>query len=111
MESEMNRPAEPESQGAYDGTSRGSAAAFSRAKQTMQHAYDKSSRALGDTYNQALAFGRQNPGKATLIAFGIGVGVGMLLLSSPKRQSRVRRYGAPIVNALSNMAIEFIRNL
>jgi ElaB/YqjD/DUF883 family membrane-anchored ribosome-binding protein len=110
MESEMNRPAEPESQAAYDGQSRGSAA-FSRTKQTMQHAYDKSSRALGDTYDQALAFGRQNPGKATLIAFGIGVGVGMLLLSSPKRQSRVRRYGAPIVNALSNMAIEFIRNL
>ena len=110
MESEINRPAEPESQAACDGTSRGSAA-FNRTRQTMQHAYDKSSRAIGDTYNQALAFGRQNPGQATLIAFGIGVGVGMLLLGSSKRQSRVRRYGAPIVNALSNMAIEFIRNL
>jgi len=109
MESEMSRTAEPE-QDIRNTMSRGSAA-FNRTKQTMQQAYDKSSRAIGGTYNQALAFGRQNPGKATLIAFGIGVGVGMLLLSSSKRQSRVRRYGAPIVNALSNMAVEFIRNL
>ncbi len=109
METEMNRPAAPESQAGHDGMSQGSAA-FDQAKRTMNQAYDKSARAIGDTYNQALAFGRQNPGKATLIAFGIGVGVGMLLLGS-RRHSRIRRYGEPIVNALSNMAMEFVRNL
>ena len=44
------------------------------------------------------------------IAFGVGIGIGMLLLGSGKR-SRMSRYGEPIVNALSNMALEFVRTL
>ena len=109
MESEMNRPAEPESQTGGNGMSQGFAV-FDHAKRTMSHAYDRSAHAIGDGYSQALAFGRQNPGKTTLIAFGIGIGVGMFLLGS-RRHSRVRRYGEPIVNALSNMATEFVRRL
>jgi ElaB/YqjD/DUF883 family membrane-anchored ribosome-binding protein len=109
MESEMNRPAEPESQAGRDGMNQASAA-FDHTKRTMSQAYDRSARAIGDTYNHAVAFGRQNPGKTTLIAFGVGVGVGMFLFGS-RRRSRVRRYGEPVVNALSNMAMEFIRSL
>jgi hypothetical protein len=109
MESEMNRPPEPEPPIAHEATNRGSEA-FNSTKRPMSQAYDRSARALGDTYDHALAYGRQNPGKTALIAFGIGVGVGVFLLGS-RRHSRVRRYGEPIVNVLSNVAREFIRTL
>ncbi len=110
MESEMNRPAsEPDSPTARDTMDRGSAS-FDETKRAMRQAYDKSARAFGKTYDQALEYSRHNPGKTALIAFGIGVGVGMLLLGSGRR-SRMSRYGEPIVNALSDMALEFIRSL
>src|SRR5512142_2445833 len=111
MESEMNRPNpnEPGSASAQDVLNRGSRA-FEETKHAMSHAYERSSRAIGETYDNALQYGRQNPGKAALIAFGIGIGVGMLLLGSSRR-SRMSRYGEPVVNALSNMAMEFIKSL
>lgn len=107
---EYNRPtSEPGSPTARDIMNQGSRS-FDETKEAMRQAYEKSARSLGHTYGQALEYGRQNPGKATLIAFGIGIGVGLLLLGSARR-SRVSRYGEPIVNALSNMAMEFIRTL
>ncbi len=109
MESEMNRPNEPGSPSAQDVLNQGSRS-YEETKRAMGHAYERSTRAIGETYDQALEYGRHNPGKAALIAFGIGIGVGMLLLGSGRR-SRVSRYGEPIVNALSNMALEFVRRL
>ena len=109
MESEMNKTNETGSASAQDGTSHGFRA-FDGTKRAMSHAYDKSSRAIGETYDHALEYGRHNPGKTALIAFGVGVGVGMLLIG-PGRRSRISRYGEPIVNALSNMALEFIKGL
>jgi ElaB/YqjD/DUF883 family membrane-anchored ribosome-binding protein len=109
METEMNKPNGPGSPSAEDVMGRGSRA-YEETKRTMGNAYERSARAIGETYDHALEYGRHNPGKAALIAFGIGVGVGMLLLGSGRR-SRVSRYGEPIVNALSNMALEFIRGL
>ncbi len=109
MESEMNKSNEPGSPSAQDIMNQGTRA-YDETKRAMSHAYERSSRAIGETYDQALEYGRHNPGKAALIAFGIGVGVGMLLLGSGRR-SRVSRYGEPVVNALSNMAMEFIRGL
>lgn len=109
MESEMNRPSEPGSPSAQDVMNQGSRA-YDETRRAMSQAYERSSRAIGETYDHALDYGRHNPGKAALIAFGIGIGVGMLVLGSGRR-SRVSRYGEPIVNALSNMALEFVRRL
>lgn len=109
MEGEMNRPNEPGSHSTQDFMNQGSRA-FDETKRAMGQAYDQSARALGETYDQAIDYGRQNPGKAALIAFGVGVGIGMLLLGSTRR-SRISRYGEPVVNALSNMAMEFVRRL
>jgi ElaB/YqjD/DUF883 family membrane-anchored ribosome-binding protein len=106
---EMNKTNEQGSPSARDILNQGSRA-FDETKRAMSHAYESSSRALGQTYDKALEYGRHNPGKTALIAFGVGVGVGMLLLGSGRR-SKVSRYGEPIVNALSNMALEFIRGL
>ena len=80
------------------------------AKRAMSQAYEKTSKALSGTYDQALTYVKENPGKTTLIALGIGVGLG-LLLASGGRRSRVRRFGEPIVNALSDIALEVIRGL
>jgi ElaB/YqjD/DUF883 family membrane-anchored ribosome-binding protein len=107
---EYNRPtSEQGSPTARDVMNKGSKT-FDEAKEAMRQAYERSARSIGHTYDQALEYSRHNPGKTALIAFGIGVGVGMLLLGSARR-SRVSRYGEPIVNALSNMALEFIRTL
>ena len=107
---EYNRPtSEQGSTNARDLMNQGQRS-FDETKEAMRQAYERSARSIGHTYDQALEYGRQNPGKAVLIAFGIGVGIGMLLLGSGRR-SRVSRYGEPIVNALSNMAMEFIKSL
>ena len=109
MEGEMNVPNEPGLNSAKNILNQGQRA-FDETKRTMGQAYDKSARAIGQTYDQALDYGRQNPGKTALIAFGVGVGIGMLLLGSTRR-GRMSRYGEPVVNALSNIAMEFIRGL
>jgi ElaB/YqjD/DUF883 family membrane-anchored ribosome-binding protein len=111
MESEINRnvSAEPGATSARDVVNKGTEA-YEQTKRSMSHAYEQSANAFEQTYDQALEYGRNNPGKALLIAFGIGVGIGMLVLGSGRR-SKASRYGEPIVNALSNMAMEFIRNI
>ena len=42
-----------------------------------------------------------------MIAVGIGVAVGLLLASG--RRICIRRFGEPIVNALSDVAMEIVR--
>jgi ElaB protein len=84
--------------------------ASSQTKDAMSHAYERTNEILTNTYDQAMTYARENPGKTTLIAVGIGVGLG-LLLASGGRRSRIRRYGEPIVNALSDIALEVIRGL
>ncbi len=80
---------------------------YNEAREKMSHAYDKTAEALSGTYDQAITYARENPGRSVLIALGIGVGLGMLLASG--RRSRVRRYGEPIINAVSDIAMEIIR--
>ena len=106
---EMNRPNEPGASPAQDLLNKGQKA-FDETKRAVGAAYDRSSHAIQQTYGEAIEYGRNNPGKAILIAFGIGVGIGVLLAGSNHR-SRVSRYGEPIVSALSKVAREFIRGV
>lgn len=106
---EMNRPNEPGTTSTEDVMSQGQRV-YDETRRAVGTAYDRSAHAIHETYDHALEYGRNNPGKALLIAFGIGVGFGVLLVGSGRR-SRVSRYGEPIVNALSNMAREFIRGM
>jgi ElaB/YqjD/DUF883 family membrane-anchored ribosome-binding protein len=84
--------------------------AYDQTKQTMSEAYDKTADVFAGTYNQAMVYARENPGKTMLIAMGVGLGVG-LVLAGTNRRSRLRRYGEPVVNAISDIALEVIRNL
>jgi ElaB/YqjD/DUF883 family membrane-anchored ribosome-binding protein len=78
-------------------------------KQSVGEAYNRASHSMNETWEQAMEYGRENPGKATLIAFGAGVGVGLLLANGFVTRSRSRRIVPPVMNALSEIASEFFR--
>jgi ElaB/YqjD/DUF883 family membrane-anchored ribosome-binding protein len=111
MESEMNRNMTNEhGSSSAENILNQTAQTYQETKRKVGRAYDRSAQAIEQTYDHAMDYGRNNPGKTVMIAFGVGLGVGMLLLGSSRR-SRMSRYGEPIVNALSNIAIEFMRTL
>ncbi len=81
------------------------------AKQAVNEAYHQATDTVNETLGQAKEYSRENPGTATLMAFGVGVGVGVLLASgvlSPSR-SRSQRIVSPVMTALSEIAGELFR--
>ena len=78
-------------------------------RQGVSEAYNRASHSMNETWEQAMEYGRENPGKATLIAFGAGVGVGLLLANGFVTRSRSRRIVPPVMNALSEIASEIFR--
>jgi ElaB/YqjD/DUF883 family membrane-anchored ribosome-binding protein len=83
--------------------------AYEETKQVVNDAYGKTTEALTGTYDQAMVYGKENPGKLTLIAFGAGIGFGVLVASGFGGRRRNSRFTEPIVNALSQVALEFFR--
>jgi ElaB/YqjD/DUF883 family membrane-anchored ribosome-binding protein len=84
--------------------------AYDQTVKAVEGAYEKTSEVLSSTYNQTMTYGRDNPGKLTLIAFGAGIGIGLLLSSGlGGSRNRSRRFAEPVVNALSEVAMEFFR--
>jgi hypothetical protein len=79
-----------------------------KAGQAAGDVFDKTSRAVSQTYGKAKNYSNENPGKTILIALGIGVGLG-LLLGASSRHSRTSRIARPVVNALSDIALEIFR--
>ena len=51
----------------------------SQAKQQVSEAYKQTSKHVTKQYEKAIDYGRENPGTTTLIALGVGVGIGLLL--------------------------------
>ena len=81
-------------------------------KSTMENlgeAYDRASRGVTETYGQAVDYTRSNPGTATLVAFGAGVGIGLLIANSVTSRSRTQRIVPPVMRALSEIAGELFR--
>jgi hypothetical protein len=83
--------------------------AYDQSVKAVSDAYDKTSETLTKTYDQAMIYGRDNPGKLTMIAFGAGIGVGVLLASGLVGRRNNSSYTEPIVNALSQVALAFFR--
>ena len=54
---------------------------ISQAKQKVSEVYNQANKNVGEQYEKAVDYGRENPGITTLLAFGVGVGVGLLLVS------------------------------
>jgi len=86
-----------------------SAEAYAQTKETVSEAYGKTTEVLNDTYERAMTYGRDNPGRTMLIAFGAGAGIGFLLASSSRKHSRASSYTEPVMNAVSQFASEFFR--
>ena len=84
------------------------AEAYGQAEKAVGDVYEKTAKAVGETYEQAKSYSKKNPDQALLIALGIGVGLGFLLGAS-SRHSRTGRFARPVVNALSDIALEFLR--
>ena len=79
-----------------------------QAEQAVSDVFNKTAQAVSETYKQAQSYHIKNPGKTILFALGIGVGLGFLLCAS-SRPSRTGRFAKPVVNALSDIALEFFR--
>jgi ElaB/YqjD/DUF883 family membrane-anchored ribosome-binding protein len=82
--------------------------AYEQAEQAVSDVYDRTAQTVNETYEHAKSYSTENPGKTILIALGIGVGLGFLLGASSRR-SRTGRIAQPVVNALSDIALEIFR--
>jgi hypothetical protein len=79
---------------------------YDQTKKTITDTYNKTSEALNKTYDQAMAYSRENPGKVMLMALGGGLVVGLLLAGRNKRNSFDVQ---PVVNTLSQIFSDFFR--
>jgi len=77
-------------------------------EQSARAVHDMTAQTLSETYEQVKSYSSKNPGKTILIALGIGVGLG-LLWGASSRHSRTGRFARPVVNALSEIALEVFR--
>jgi len=119
METDMNKYETLKQQTEGEHSSAGAAAqsflnrgaeAYGQAEKAVSDVYDKTAQKVTETYKKAKSYSNANPGKTILIALGIGVGLGFLLgASSSSRRSRTGRFAQPVVNALSDIALEFFR--
>jgi ElaB/YqjD/DUF883 family membrane-anchored ribosome-binding protein len=103
--SEENRAAE-----VVDQTKQVITSAFETARKTVKDTYDKTSRTVNETYGRVKSYSRENPGTATLIAFGAGIGVAMLLFGSRNPRSRTRRIVTPVINGLRDVVSTLLRS-
>ena len=82
---------------------------FGEAYDRASEVYERASRGVTETVDQAIDYGRKNPGTATLVAFGAGVGIGLLIANGLNTRSRSQRIVPPVMNALSEIAAELFR--
>jgi hypothetical protein len=79
------------------------------AKETLNQAYQRASHGMSEGWDHAMDYSRTHPAKATLIAFGAGIGIGLLLSGNLHSRNRARRLVPPVLNALSEIAREVFR--
>jgi ElaB/YqjD/DUF883 family membrane-anchored ribosome-binding protein len=81
---------------------------YDKAQHMAQEGYHKTSQAVSGAYESAVSYGRENPATMTLIALGIGLGVG-LLLGAGLRRPRQGSFTTPIVDAVYDMVNDYLR--
>jgi hypothetical protein len=84
----------PSPEGRFEGASRRASEKLGGAKRRLSDVYGRTSETADRLYHEVLEFGRSNPGTATLVALGAGIGVG-LWLANGDRSSRYRRRVVP----------------
>jgi ElaB/YqjD/DUF883 family membrane-anchored ribosome-binding protein len=106
--STLNSEKESKTESSTENLRERGAEVYAKAEQAMSDAYDKTSEKVGETYDKAMIYSSENPGTTVLIAFGIGLGLGLLLGSSATHRSS-NRFAQPVINALSGAASEIFR--
>ena len=94
---------------AYDKTVQKAGEVYDKTAQKAGEAYDKTAQKVSETYEKAKHYSHENPGKTIFIALGIGFGLGLLLGAGSHHRSRTSRIAEPVVNALSDVAMAFLR--
>ena len=103
--STINHAAQHASQGAANPAS----AVIEQTKQIASDAYDKTIQVAADTYDRTMVYGKQNPGQLTLIAFGAGLGVGLLVAAGFSSRSRSSKLIEPAASLLTTIAKQYFR--
>jgi hypothetical protein len=80
-----------------------------QAKLKAGQIYNQANRNLNEQYERLIGYGRRSPGKATPMAFGDGVGLGLLVAGSINARRRRSRLIEPVLNALSALTCNLIR--
>lgn len=68
---------------------------------------DRAFRVVSDGVDQAVTYGREHPTQFTLMAFGAGVALGLVLASGARR--RRSHYPEIVIEALARTATEYFR--
>jgi ElaB/YqjD/DUF883 family membrane-anchored ribosome-binding protein len=84
------------------------AEAYGKAERAVSDAYDKTSEKVSETFEKAKEYSSEHPGKTVLVAFGIGLGLGLLLAAGTTHRSH-NRFAQPVINAFSGVASELFR--
>jgi ElaB/YqjD/DUF883 family membrane-anchored ribosome-binding protein len=82
---------------------------YQKASEKVGTAYRRTSEAMSGAYDSGVGYVRENPAMMTLVAMGIGVGVGFLLGASLRRPARTGRFTTPIVDAVYDMVADYLR--
>jgi ElaB/YqjD/DUF883 family membrane-anchored ribosome-binding protein len=85
--------------------------AYEKVEKATGHVYDQTAQVLDESYKQVNSFVNENPQTTALMAFGVGLTLGLLLASGGWRSTGwrpYRHYGAPIMDALYNSAMAFV---
>jgi len=80
-----------------------------QAQETVSDVYDKTAQTVSEIYEHVKRYGGKNPCKTMILALGVGVGLGFLLGASSRRSGATGRFARPVVNALSDVALELFR--
>jgi len=80
---------------------------YDQTRKAVGEAYDKTAAAVTEKYDQAVTYGKENPVSLALIAFGTGIGLGLVLASSLRSRNRTNRIVRPVLNAITEIALEF----
>ena len=82
-------------------------------RQKLTNAYDRTATNINQKYGKAVDYGKEHPGKASLLVFGAGIGAGLLLarqlLHRQPARSRTSRFVPPVMNALSQISAQLFR--
>src|SRR5262245_48164263 len=83
------------------------------ARQRLTHAYGRTTSNINQGYGKVVDYGKEHPGRTSLLVFGAGLGAGLLLSQQLSHRQTVRnrrsRFIPPVMNALAQISAQLFR--